>query len=185
MPILAKETCLFPETLLESPDFPAVDGQWMVLYTKPRQEKSLARDLLRHTVPFYLPLVKKTLRYGRRRMASFAPLFEGYLFMLGGEEQRVVSLASNRVLRVLPVNDGQRLIADLRQIERLIQTDVPLTAESRLQAGRKVRVRGGAFAGVEGVVLRRRGETRLLVSVNFLQQGASVEIEDFRLEPLD
>ena len=97
----------------------------------------------------------------------------------------MVSLASNRVLRVLPVNDGQRLIADLRQIERLIQTDVPLTAESRLQAGRKVRVRDGAFAGVEGVVLRRRGETRLLVSVNFLQQGASVEIEDFRLEPLD
>ena len=96
-----------------------------------------------------------------------------------------MSLATNRVLRVLPVNDGQRLIADLRQIERLIQANVPLTVESRLQAGRNVRVRSGPLAGVEGVVLRRRGETRLLVSVNFLQQGASVEIEDFCLEPLD
>ena len=133
MPVLAKETCLFPETLLESPDFPAVGGQWMVIYTKPRQEKSLARDLLRHTIPFYLPLVKKTLHYGRRRMASFAPLFDGYLFMLGSEEQRTLSLATNRVLRIMPVNDGQRLIADLRQIERLIQSNVPLTAESRLR----------------------------------------------------
>ncbi len=60
---------------------------------------------------------------------------------------------------------------DLRQVERLIEANVPLTAESRLQAGMNVRVRSGPFAGVEGVVLRRRGETRLLVSINFLQQG--------------
>jgi len=185
MPVLAKEKCLFPETLLESPNSIAVDNQWMVLYTKPRQEKSLARELLRLTIPFYLPLVKKTLQYGRRRIASFAPLFDGYLFMLGSEKQRTSSLATNRVLRIIPVNDGLRLITDLRQIEHLIQADVPLTAESRLQPGRNVRVRSGPLAGVEGVVLRRRGETRLLVSINFLQQGASVEIEDFRLEPLD
>ncbi len=185
MPVLAKETCLFPETLLDSPDSLAAGEQWMVIYTKPRQEKALARDLLRMSVPFYLPLVKKTLQYGRRRLASFAPLFDGYLFTLGAEEQRFVSLATNRVLRVLPVNDGPRLIADLRQIERLISANVPLTVESRLHAGMNVRVRSGPFAGIEGVVLRRRGEIRLLVSINFLQQGASVEIEDFRLEPLD
>ncbi len=185
MPVLAKETCLFPDTLLESPDSPAAGSQWMVLYTKPRQEKSLARDLLRQAIPFYLPLVKKTRQYGRRRMASFTPLFDGYLFMLGSEKQRTLSLATNRVVRVLPVNDNLGLITDLRQIERLIEANFPLTVESRLQAGRYVRVRNGPLAGVEGVVLRRRGETRLLVSVNFLQQGASIEIEDFRLEPLD
>ena len=171
--------------LLESPDPPADGGQWMVIYTKPRQEKSLARDLLRQAIPFYLPLVKKTLQYARRRVTSFAPLFDGYLFMLGAEKQRTASLATNRVLRVLPVNDGLRLVTDLRQVERLIQADVPLTVESRLRAGMNVRVRSGPFAGVEGVVLRRRGQTRLLVSINFLQKGASVEIEDFLLEPLD
>ncbi len=185
MPILAKETCLFPETLLESPDSLAAGSEWMVLYTKPRQEKSLARDLLRQAIPFYLPLVKKTLRYGRRQVTSFAPLFDGYVFMLGSEKQRTISLATNRILRILRVNDCRCLVADLRQIERLIQANVPLTVESRLQPGRNVRVRSGLLAGVEGVVLRRRGETRLLVSVNFLQQGASVEIEDFCLEPLD
>ena len=185
MPVLAKEASLFPETLLESAELPSAGGQWTVLYTKPRQEKSLARDLLRQTVPFYLPLVKRTLQYGRRQITSFAPLFGGYLFMVGSESQRAVSWATNRVLRILPVNDSAQLIADLRQVQRLIAANVPLTVESRLQAGQKVRVRSGAFAGVEGIVLRRRGEIRLLVSVNFLQQGASVEIEDFRLEPLD
>jgi transcription antitermination factor NusG len=185
MPVLAKETYRFPETLLESVDSIADGLQWMVVYTKPRQEKSLARDLLRQTIPFYLPLVKKHLQYGRRRIASFAPLFDGYLFMLGSEKDRSISWTTNRVLRILPVNDEERLITDLRQIERLIEANVPLTVESRLHAGMHVRVRSGLMVGVEGVILRRRGETRLLVSVNFLQQGASVEIEDFRLEAID
>jgi len=44
-------------------------------------------------------------------------------------------------------------------------------------------VKAGPFAGLEGTVVVRRGETRLLVAVNFLQQGASVEIDDFVLEP--
>ena len=105
--------------------------------------------------------------------------------MLGSDGERMASLATNRVVRVLPVNDGQQMTTDLRQIERLIEANVPLTVESRIQPGRNVRVRSGPLAGVEGVVLRRRGEIRLLVSVNFMQQGASVEIEDYCLEPLD
>jgi hypothetical protein len=57
--------------------------------------------------------------------------------------------------------------------------------ESRLAPGRRVRVRHGALAGLEGTVLLRRGRTRLLVAVDFLQQGASVDIEDYCLEAID
>jgi hypothetical protein len=35
---------------------------------------------------------------------------------------------------------------------------------------------------LEGIVTKRRGVSRLLVAVNYLQQGASVEIEDFMVE---
>ena len=185
MPILAKETSLFPESLLESPDDRSPGAQWMVLYTKARQEKSLARELLRRSIAFYLPLVKKTRQYGRRQVASFGPLFGGYVFMCGSESDRLTALTTNRILRVLLVGDEAGFVNDLCQIQRLIAANVPLTVESRLQAGMRVRVRTGPFAGVEGTVLRRRGEIRLLVSINFLQQGASVEIEDFHLEPLD
>ena len=51
--------------------------------------------------------------------------------------------------------------------------------------GNRVRVRRGPLAGLEGAVLVRRGQTRLLVQVNFLQKGASVEIDDFLLEPIE
>ena len=182
MPILKEEPSIFPETLLDAA--PAADRRWFAIYTKARQEKSLARELLKYRIPFYLPLVKKTNVARGRRRTSLMPLFGGYVFLYGSEEERVRSLTTNRISRVLAVEDPDQLVFDLRQLRQMIVANVPLTVESRLSPGQWVRVRKGPFGGLEGVVLKRRGRSRLLVSINFLQKGASVEIEDFLLEPL-
>ena len=185
MPILREEASLYPETLLDDPLLDIADRHWFALYTKARQEKSLAREMLKLRVPFYLPLVKKTnICRGRKRL-SLSPLFGGYIFLFAAEEERVRCLATNRISRVLTVEQPEQLVFDLRQFRQLIDAGAPLTIEARLAPGRRVRVRHGAFAGLEGTVLKRRGETRLLVAVNFLQKGASVEIDDFLLEPLE
>jgi transcription antitermination factor NusG len=175
---------MFPEGLLDDPAASPGDRRWWVLYTKARQEKSLARDLFALQVPFYLPKVKKTQITRGRRTNSFVPLFAGYVFLWGSEQERVRSLMTNRISRVIAVNDPERLLFDLRQLAQLIAVDAPLTIESQLEAGDRVRVRQGPLMGLEGTVLTRRGITRLLVAVDFLQQGASVEIDDYLLEPL-
>jgi len=185
MPILAEEPSLYPETLLDELVREPSPRLWWVLYTRARQEKALARDLLAYQIPFYLPLVKKTAVRRGRKTTSYIPLFASYVFLFSSDQERIRSLTTNRVSRVLATNDPDRLIHDLRQLRRLIESDAPLTVERRLLPGSRVRVRQGALMGLEGTVLTRRGTTRLLVSVDFLQQGASVEIDDFFLEPLD
>jgi transcriptional antiterminator RfaH len=184
VPILHEETSIYPDTLLDAVVEPAPPRSWFVLYTKARQEKALARELLAYRIPFYLPLVKKTTLVRNRRRTSFAPLFGGYVFLWATEEERVRSLTTNRISKILFVDGVEQLVRDLRQIRQLIAANVPLTIESRLAPGQRVRVRQGAFAGVEGTILKRRGETRLLVSITFLQQGASVEIDDFLVDPV-
>ena len=158
--------------------------RWYAIYTKSRQEKSLARELLKYAIPFYLPLVKKTSVSRGRRRTALVPLFGGYVFLYGSEEERVRSRTTGRISRVLEVKDADQLVFDLRQLRQLITADAPLTVESRLAAGQWVRVRQGELAGLEGTVVKRRGKTRLLVSINFLPAGRSVEIDDFLLEPL-
>lgn len=185
MPILKEEPSLYPESLLEEAPHDLPDRRWFALYTKARQEKSLARELLKQQIPFYLPLVKTISVSRNRRRTSLSPLFGGYLFLFGAEEERIRTLATNRISRILTVEQPEQLVFDLRQFRRLIAANAPLTIEARLAPGRRVRVRQGPFAGVEGTILKRRGETRLLVAINFLQQGASVEIDDFLLEPLE
>ncbi len=184
MPILRKEPSIFPENLLDEQDRPEDDRRWRVLYTKARQEKALARDLHGANVPFYLPLIAKENVMRGRRVASYIPLFTGYMFLFGDDDERLRTLQTNRISRILDVEDTETLVYDLRQIQQLIASGAPLTVESRLEPGDRVRVKHGPFAGVEGTVLQRRGKTRLLVAVNFLQQGASVEVDDFYLEPI-
>jgi transcriptional antiterminator RfaH len=76
------------------------------------------------------------------------------------------------------------LCEQLRQFARLIALDAPLLGESRLVHGDYVRVKSGPFRGIEGKVLRRNGKTELQVAVDFLQQGAALEIDDCLLEAI-
>ena len=176
---------LYPADLFENAAELARDRVWWAVYTKSRQEKIFSRHLASHQIPHYLPLVQKTYVSCGRKFSARVPLFPGYVFMLGSDPERVCSLTSNRVSRILAVHDPVRLLMELEQVYRLISSGVPLTVEQRLAPGNRVRVKHGALAGMEGIVRVRRGKTRLIVTVSFLQQGASVEVDDFNLEPLD
>jgi transcriptional antiterminator RfaH len=135
-------------------------------------------------VPFYLPLVPKNNLIRGRKVQSYIPLFGGYVFVFGTEEERTKSLTTNRVSTILSVDDQRQLSQDLRNVALLIDAAAPLTVEQRLEAGSPVRIKNGPMQGLEGIVIKRRGQSRLLVSVRMLQQGVSVEIDDFLLEPL-
>ncbi len=82
------------------------------------------------------------------------------------------------------MSDPESLRRDLIHLRHLIASGSPLTIESRWMPGQRVRIKRGPLAGLEGTILKRRGQTRLLVSVEFLQQGASVAVDDFLLEPI-
>ena len=187
MPILGREVTRFPEDVLDEEYFwRAADlgHRWWALFTKARQEKALARDLRATGIPFYLPLVRKTNLIRGRKVCSYLPVFPGYVFVFADDNGRVQSLKTNRVCTTLPVHDGRELQSDLRQLDQLIESGVPLTVEERLAPGDHVRIRRGSLAGIEGVVLERRERSRLLVAVHFLQSGVSLEIDDFLLEPV-
>lgn len=194
MPILRPEPATYPPTLLTDLASDSSPGKaddeledargWWAVYTRSRQEKTLARKLYARQVPFYLPLVPRDHLYRGRKVKSYVPLFHGYLFMLGAEDKRITTLATNCVSRMLRVDDPTPFFRDLLNIHQLIESGARMTVEPRLQSGRKVRVRGGAFKGLEGVVIERRGKSRLLVVVDYIQQGVSMAIEDFMVEPI-
>jgi transcription antitermination factor NusG len=191
MPILPRQRDVFPDDLLEDSSALAVCGRavgelgWVAFYTLSRREKDLMRKLAAATIPFYAPLVKRRLRSpGGRVRLSFVPLFPGYVFSLVDDDQRRTALATNTVARWLPIGDPAGFVSDLRNIKRLIASDQPLTPEALLEPGQPVRVRSGPLQGLEGTVVKRRGGERLVVAVRFLNQGASIELEDVDLERL-
>jgi transcriptional antiterminator RfaH len=172
---------------LDSPiEHQPLDGgcpQWWLLHTRPRHEKTLARELRALSVPHYLPVTKcKALTRGRPRITR-APQFPGYMFLWGDPEQRLLALKTNRVVATHRIEDQLGLANQLWDLADLIEKGVPLRIEERLAAGQYVRVKSGLLRDKRGVIMRRAGKTRLFVLVNELLGGVSLEIEQHLLEP--
>jgi transcription antitermination factor NusG len=186
MPTRPAEPDLFPVDLLDRDDWASdSDCRWWALYTRSRCEKELMRRLRALEVPFYGPTIEKRFRSpGGRICKSFLPLFPNYVFVYGDPGQRYAALTTNCVSRDIAVADAADLANDLRQLRQVIQTGRSIMPESRIEPGERVRIRFGPLAGQEGIILRRRGETRLLVAVRFLQQGASVQLDECDVEGL-
>src|ERR1700722_11794865 len=107
MPGLPPESDCYPATLFDhsQSDEIATGRHWRVLHTRPRQEKSLARELSRAKVPFYLPLIARRSLSRGRIVEPHLPLFPGYLFLLANQEGRIQALSTKRVVSALPVVD--------------------------------------------------------------------------------
>ena len=195
MPLLAQQPSVYPPSLLTDTTTDSSIVQqvteekratrvWWTVHTRSRREKALARGLYANHVPFYLPLVPHERLYRGRKVKSYIPLFGGYLFLFATEDERIDALKTNCVSRMLQVYDNEKLVNELLDLHRLIESGAPLTVEKRLQPGRPVRIISGPMKGIEGVVIERRGKDRLLVAVNYIQQGVSLAIEDFNVAPI-
>jgi transcriptional antiterminator RfaH len=184
MPFLALEPSVYPANLLAELGRAENGRRWWVMYTKSRQEKALVRTLGAQQVPHYLPLVPRVQVVRGRHLTSHVPVFPSYVFVYGSLVEREQCLKTNRVCQVLPVPNGPELCEDLARVQVMIESGCPLTVESRLEAGQWVRVRSGPLMGLEGTILQRKRQTRLIVAVRMLQQGVSVEISDYLVEPV-
>jgi transcriptional antiterminator RfaH len=186
MPLLPPETFLFPADLLDRPAAELnLPGHWWALHTRPRAEKVLARKFLSRGLAFYLPLHERRWRSRGRQLRSHLPLFPGYLFLHGDDAARLQALETNAIVNCLAVADQNRLHEDLTRIHRLVTSGEPLTPEAALVPGTRVEIVRGPFAGMEGTVLKQGRQLRFFVEVQFLQQGVSVEVEEWMIQPAE
>lgn len=154
-------------------------------HTKSRNEKALAHDLAGKHVSYFLPMIWKVRRIRGRTIRSLLPLFGGYLFFCGEERQRIEVLRTNRVANLIEVRDQYRLVQELSQIEQALAAGADLTPHDYIKVGERVRVIGGALAGLIGIVVKTKNAMRLVLQIDMLGQAASVEIDADMIEAID
>jgi transcription antitermination factor NusG len=188
MPILPPEPDCNPLDLwAESAVIPAKNGAaWWCLHTKPRQEKSIARDLRIGGIIYYLPQMQKEGRTPQgRKLRSLIPCFPGYMFLYGDPDDRLVALRGSRLVNVLEVTDQDSLVRDLRRIHAVLSSGLPISPESTVPIGSTVRITTGPLMGLTGKVVRRGKRDHFVAIVDFLRRGAAVELQDWQVEPVD
>ncbi|MCK6455379.1 MAG: antitermination protein NusG [Phycisphaerae bacterium] len=154
-------------------------GRWWVAHTRSRHEKVLAEHLDRLGIACYLPLCRRVTRSRRTRRISRSevPVFPGYLFFVGDDEQRHRAMSTNHIAQTIAVSDQTTLIHQLLQVDRALRSGEPITRSARLAAGDAVRVIAGPLHGLEGVVVRWRSRVRVVLNVETLGQSVSIEVD--------
>ncbi|MGH9459358.1 MAG: transcription termination/antitermination NusG family protein [Thermoanaerobaculia bacterium] len=173
MPLLKREPDLFPSDFFELSED---TYQWWVAHVASRQEKVLARFLHDRAIPFYLPQAEKQTRRNGRTLTSHIPLFPGYVFLRADRAQRALAFRSNVIANMLEVIDAAAFAAELRQIFDLQSRGAMLAPFADLVPGDAVRITDGVFKGYSGVIVRERGDVRLVVSVSLIRQSVLVEL---------
>lgn len=184
MPYLPSETTLFPESLFAAPRDTSGSDRWWVLHTRPRAEKTVARILAAKQVPFFLPFYQQRKRVQRRTVTSYLPLFAGYLFLRGGDQERVVAFETNRIANCLRVEDQVTMDRDLFRVFSSIQSGMPMLPEERIQPGTPAEIVSGPLAGHQGLVIRSGKNLKFVIEVNFLQRGAAIEVDSSMIRPM-
>jgi transcription antitermination factor NusG len=174
MPLLKREPDLFPQGLF---DLPIESHPWWVAHVKSRQEKALARLLQPRGVPYYLPQREQKIRRSGRNFVSYLPLFPGYLFFRGTDDDRHLALRSNLVAQVIDVVDQPLLDAELGRLRALQESGLPLVSHPYIEPGSAVSITDGPFRGYEGIVIRAKGLLRIVVSVSMLRTSFTVELD--------
>lgn len=163
-------------------------GLWWVIHTKPNCEKIIATYLYNRRIGYYLPLYKKKERIGyfRRIRVTEVPLFRGYVCVALEKRKHHLLYDSKKWVRIIKVEDQGQFLEELESIDRAIDEEVDLIVRPGLVPGRKVLVRSGPLAGLEGVLLKRRGGNQLGLKATLFNQSVHIKLDALtKLEALE
>lgn len=158
---------------------------WHVLHTRSRQEKAITKALVAAGIEHYLPLTSRGTFRSRRKCVVAEPLFPSYLFMRGTVEDTYFAFATKRVANVIRVTDQLRFASELHQIKCALENRAKLSPYKYIEIGRRARVTGGPFVGLEGLVEDHARPNRLVLQVAALGRATSLEIDADLLEQVD
>jgi transcription antitermination factor NusG len=116
------------------------------------------------------------------------PLFAGYVFVkaLATNEERVRVLSTDGVAQLVGVRGEGTPVPEeqIDAVRRVLTQDLQHSLHPFLKIGQRVRIRGGALDGVEGILASRDGTRALVVSVDAIERSLLVRIEGYNVESL-
>jgi transcription termination/antitermination protein NusG len=167
-------------------DMPNSNVPWFAVRVKSRCEWAVADAIRQKGFEEFLPLYWSRRRWSDRVKLLQLPLFPGYLFCRFPVEQRTKVLSVPGV--VLIVGNGKVPLAiessEIESVRTAINSGQGILPWPRLELGRTVRIEEGSLRGLEGVLLRFKGSTHLILGVKLLQRAVAVEVPEQWVIPI-
>lgn len=143
-------------------------------------------DQLQHKhIDAFLPTIARWSRWKDRKKRVDWPLFPGYCFVHIDAADSLPVLKCTGVVSLVSCDGTPARIPDheIESIRTLIESELNFDPCPLIKVGQMVEVVSGPLKGVTGRLVRKGAHARLVLSVNLIAQGVSVQIDAADVRP--
>jgi len=163
---------------------------WFLFTCKPREDDRAELNLKNQGYTCYRPMIQVQKKRKGKQIIVEESLFPRYIFVqLADGIGNWRSLLSTRGIAGVvrfgeqPTVIPQAMIDEIKANEtHLNQSDTPLQG---LRIGDKIRITSGPFEFLEAIYQQNKGEDRVLVLLNILQQPQLIELASSQIDKAD
>jgi transcription antitermination factor NusG len=150
--------------------------EWFAVYVMARHEKRVARHFEVRDIEYFLPLYTTQRRWKNGSKVTLQlPLFPSYIFVRISWDVRKKVFETPSVLSIVARGNSSipdsyiEFIRDQLHLQKVEPYPCP-------PVGNRVRIKEGALAGVEGILVRRKNEARIVLTVEAIMRSVAVEV---------
>ncbi len=152
--------------------------RWFALFVRSNQEKRVVRHLDYRDIEHFLPSYQSIHQWKDRRVNIVRPLFPGYVFVRICYVDRLNVLNIPNVVSIVGTKSSPSIISEsevvwIRHgIEHGNAQPYPYLA-----IGSRVVITSGVMAGMQGILVRKQGIMRVVVSIESISRAFLVEVD--------
>jgi len=153
--------------------------KWIAIYTKPRHEKSVQKELINKGIEVFLPLIKKRQKWSDRKKWVNFPLFKSYLFVRTELNNTHYIAQTPGLVKIVRFGEEIAIVQDnsIQSIKTMINGGYTPETTDYFIKGDSVKVKNGPLKGISGEVVRIDGRDRLIVRIDSIQHSISIKID--------
>jgi transcription antitermination factor NusG len=159
---------------------------WYAVCVRSKYERRVADALTSKGYQCLLPNYREKRKWSDRTKILELPLFPGYVFSRFDVEVRLPILTTPGVVAVAGIGRIPQPLDphEIDQIRKVTAVGHPAEPWPFLKIGQRVLITAGALSGVEGLLMQRRSETRVVLCVSLLQKAISVQVDSDAIRPV-
>jgi transcription antitermination factor NusG len=164
----------------------AIALPWFAIWTRSRHEQVVREQLEKKRIDAFLPTIPRWSRWKDRKKKIDWPLFPGYCFARFDPANTLPILKCTGVVNIVSVEGKPASIPEheLDSIRVLVGSELQNDPCPLIREGMMVEVVHGPLSGVIGRLVRKDAQrARLVLSVDLIGQGVSVEVDAADVKP--
>lgn len=154
--------------------------KWYAAYTRARHEKAILAQLAQRGVEQFLPLYESLRQWKDRKVRVQLPVFPSYIFVYLPlrDELRVLQIPG--IVRLVSFSGHPVVLAEdeILALRKGLSSGLTLKPHPYLNVavGKFVKVKSGPLSGLTGRLVRRKGDYRIVISIDSIMRSISAEI---------